>query len=77
MTTIDTPAGSGFSTTLGTFSAMTLYDAFSTEQRQRVLPFTSEDRDNRASFEDLLTLGREQKILTKPLTVDDLFPALG
>jgi 4,5-dihydroxyphthalate decarboxylase len=32
---------------------------------------------NRASFEDLLTLGHEQKILTRLLTVDDLFPALG
>jgi len=32
---------------------------------------------NRASFEELLALGREQKILTKPLPVDDLFPALG
>jgi 4,5-dihydroxyphthalate decarboxylase len=32
---------------------------------------------NRASFEELLALGREQKILTKPLVVDDLFPALG
>jgi 4,5-dihydroxyphthalate decarboxylase len=32
---------------------------------------------NRASFEELLALGHEQKILTKPLTVDDLFPALG
>jgi hypothetical protein len=32
---------------------------------------------SRASFEDLLALGREQKILTKPLPVDDLFSALG
>jgi hypothetical protein len=32
---------------------------------------------NRASFGELLALGREQKILTTPLTVDDLFPALG
>ena len=32
---------------------------------------------NRASFEELLALGHEQKILTNPLTVDDLFPALG
>jgi 4,5-dihydroxyphthalate decarboxylase len=32
---------------------------------------------NRASFEELLAFGHEQKILTKPLTVDDLFPALG
>jgi Protein of unknown function (DUF3500) len=47
MTTIDTSASGGFSSTLGTFSAMTLYDAFTTEQRQRVLlPFSSQDRDN-------------------------------
>jgi 4,5-dihydroxyphthalate decarboxylase len=32
---------------------------------------------NRASFEELLGLGHQQKILTTPLTVDDLFPALG
>jgi hypothetical protein len=32
---------------------------------------------NRPSFEELLALGREQKILSKPLTVDELFPALG
>jgi hypothetical protein len=29
---------------------------------------------NRASFEELLALGREQRILTKPLTVGELFP---
>ena len=47
MTTIDSPADGGFSTTLGTFSAMAPYDAFTTEQRQRVLlPFGNEDRDN-------------------------------
>jgi 4,5-dihydroxyphthalate decarboxylase len=32
---------------------------------------------NRASFAELLALGREQQILSKPMTVDDLFPALG
>jgi 4,5-dihydroxyphthalate decarboxylase len=32
---------------------------------------------NRASFEELLALGREQHILDNDLTVDDLFPALG
>lgn len=32
---------------------------------------------NRGSFEELLALGREQKILTRPLTVDELFPAFG
>jgi hypothetical protein len=32
---------------------------------------------NRASFEELLTLGREQHILDGALTVDELFPALG
>ena len=32
---------------------------------------------NRASFEELLALGREQHILDGSLTVDELFPALG
>lgn len=32
---------------------------------------------NRASFEELLALGREQHILDGAFTVDDLFPALG
>ena len=32
---------------------------------------------NRASFAELLAFGREQKILAGPMTVDDLFPALG
>ncbi len=46
-TTIDNPSEGGFSTTLATFSAMTLYDALTTEQRARALmPFTSADRDN-------------------------------
>jgi 4,5-dihydroxyphthalate decarboxylase len=31
---------------------------------------------NYASFEEILRLGREQKILTKPMTVEDLFPDL-
>jgi hypothetical protein len=48
MTTIDQPAnGAGFSSTLGLFSAMTLFDAFTTEQRARALmPFGHDDRNN-------------------------------
>nr|WP_051047193.1 DUF3500 domain-containing protein [Nocardia asiatica] len=47
MTTIDAPEGGGFSSTLGLFAAMTLFDALTTEQRARVLlPFDHEDRNN-------------------------------
>jgi 4,5-dihydroxyphthalate decarboxylase len=69
--------------------AEALYDAFVAARRGGLEPdpgvATIVDGDpvpvglskNRASFEELLVLGREQKILTGPLTVDDLFPALG
>jgi 4,5-dihydroxyphthalate decarboxylase len=70
--------------------AEALYEAFAAARRDGVEPgkgvaeaVGGDDPSpfglsaNRASFAELLTLGREQKILAGPMTVDDLFPALG
>ena len=69
--------------------AEALYDAFTAARAYGVEPNPTVakvvDGDpvpiglaaNRASFEELLALGHEQKILTRPFAVDDLFPALG
>jgi 4,5-dihydroxyphthalate decarboxylase len=69
--------------------AEALYEAFAAARRHGVEPGAGvtdavgvEDPSpfglsaNRASFAELLALGREQQILSKPMTVDDLFPAL-
>jgi 4,5-dihydroxyphthalate decarboxylase len=69
--------------------AEALYDAFTAARAYGVEPNPTVakvvDGDpvpiglsaNRGSFQELLALGHEQKILTRPFTVDDLFPTLG
>ena len=70
--------------------AEALYEAFAAARRSGVEPGAGVTETvggddpspfglsaNRASFAELLALGHQQKILARPMTVDDLFPALG